>query len=137
MTMMKKFLTLISTAAITFSVMLTPAKAALEIVITEGMDSARPIAVVPFRWKGTGPAPVELTEVVAADLMRSGRFNPIPVTAMPQRPSTASEIDYPRWASLGVEAVLVGTIEPAGVGRYSVTFEIVDVLRGQITGGTQ
>lgn len=138
MTMMKnKLLTLMSTAVITVLVMLAPAKAALEIVITEGMDSARPIAVVPFRWLGSGPAPVELTEVVAADLLRSGRFNPIPLSAMPQRPATASEIDYPRWAALGVEAVLVGSIEPNGVGRYSVTFEIVDVLRGQITGGTQ
>ncbi|HAD48199.1 MAG TPA: Tol-Pal system protein TolB, partial [Idiomarina sp.] len=37
----------------------------LEIVITEGMDTARPIAVVPFKWLGDGPAPGELTEVIA------------------------------------------------------------------------
>ncbi|WP_420821044.1 Tol-Pal system beta propeller repeat protein TolB [Pseudidiomarina aestuarii] len=125
------------TAAITLMVLQNPAKAALEIVITEGIDSARPIAVVPFRWKGTGPAPEGLTDVVAADLMRSGKFNPIPVNAMPQRPSTASEIDYSRWASLGVEAILIGTIEPYAVDRYTVSFEIVDILRGQITSGTQ
>ncbi|WP_417656555.1 Tol-Pal system beta propeller repeat protein TolB [Pseudidiomarina aestuarii] len=125
------------TAAITLLVLQNPAKAALEIVITEGIDSARPIAVVPFRWKGTGPAPEGLTDVVAADLMRSGKFNPIPVNAMPQRPSTASEVDYARWASLGVEAILIGTIEPYAVDRYTVSFEIVDILRGQITSGTQ
>ncbi|HET8816615.1 MAG TPA: Tol-Pal system beta propeller repeat protein TolB [Pseudidiomarina sp.] len=134
---MKKLFVTLMTAAITLVVLQNPAKAALEIVITEGIDSARPIAVVPFRWKGTGPAPEGLTDVVAADLMRSGKFNPIPVTAMPQQPSTASEIDYSRWASLGVEAILIGTIEPYAVDRYTVSFEIVDILRGQITSGTQ
>ncbi len=134
---MKKLFVTLMTAAITLLVLQNPAKAALEIVITEGIDSARPIAVVPFRWKGTGPAPEGLTDVVAADLMRSGKFNPIPVNAMPQRPSTASEVDYARWASLGVEAILIGTIEPYAVDRYTVSFEIVDILRGQITSGTQ
>ncbi|PTB89181.1 Tol-Pal system beta propeller repeat protein TolB [Pseudidiomarina aestuarii] len=134
---MKKLFVTLMTAAITLLILQNPAKAALEIVITEGIDSARPIAVVPFRWKGTGPAPEGLTDVVAADLMRSGKFNPIPVNAMPQQPSTASEIDYSRWASLGVEAILIGTIEPYAVDRYTVSFEIVDILRGQITSGTQ
>lgn len=113
------------------------AQAKLEIVITEGINTARPIAVVPFAWKGKGPKPDGLTEVVAADLMRSGKFNPIPLTAMPQLPSTAAEVDYTEWASLGVEALLVGTIEPYGLDRYTVNFEIIDVLRGQITSGTQ
>lgn len=107
----------------------------LEIVITEGMDTARPIAVVPFKWLGDGPAPGQLTEVIAADLTRSGKFNPIPASAMPQQPSNDGELDYAAWAKLGVEAVLMGTIEPYSVDRYMVKFQLVDVLRGQITGG--
>lgn len=107
----------------------------LEIVITEGIDTARPIAVVPFKWKGEGQAPGELTDVIAADLMRSGRFNPIPATAMPQRPAVDGDIDYSAWAKLGVEAILVGTVEPYSVDRYMVKFQLIDVLRGQITGG--
>ncbi|MGM0631416.1 MAG: Tol-Pal system beta propeller repeat protein TolB [Pseudomonadota bacterium] len=107
----------------------------LEIVITEGIDTARPIAVVPFEWKGEGEAPSGLTDVIAADLMRSGKFNPIPASAMPQRPAADDDIDYSAWAKMGVEAILVGSIEPYSVDRYMVKFEIIDVLRGQITGG--
>src|SRR5690554_6602582 len=135
--MMKKLIAYVAATTVVLSVLLSPAKASLEIVITEGIDSARPIAVVPFGWKGIGPKPAGLTEVVAADLMRSGKFNPIPLTAMPQQPSISAEIDYAAWAGLGVEAVLVGTIEPHSIDRYTVSFEVVDVLRGQITSGSQ
>lgn len=135
--MMKKLLLLLITAVALMTLLQRPANASLEIVITDGVNSARPIAVVPFRWLGEGPAPQGLTEVIAADLMRSGKFNPIPQNAMPQMPSTEGEIDYPSWASLGVEALLVGTIEPYAVDRYTVSFQIVDILRGQITSGTR
>ncbi|MDN7124635.1 Tol-Pal system protein TolB [Pseudidiomarina sp. 1APP75-32.1] len=134
---MKKIVLLLITAVALMTVLQRPANASLEIVITDGVNSARPIAVVPFRWLGDGPAPEGLTEVIAADLMRSGKFNPIPRNAMPQFPSSEGEIDYPSWASLGVEAVLVGTIEPYAVDRYTVSFQIIDILRGQITSGTR
>jgi TolB protein len=121
--------------ALLFVVMSSARAGVLEIVITEGIDTARPIAVVPFEWKGEGQPPGNLTEVIAADLRRSGRFNPIPTTAMPQRPTKDGNIDYSAWAKMGVEAVLVGSVEPYSVDRYMVKFELVDVLRGQITGG--
>ncbi|NRA85149.1 MAG: PD40 domain-containing protein, partial [Gammaproteobacteria bacterium] len=111
------------------------ANAALDIVITEGVDSARPVAIVPFKWLGQGRAPSELTSVVAADLRRSGRFSPVPVFSMPQTPSVAQAINYQQWADVGVEAVLVGTIKPYPGNRFIVGFELVDVVRGQLTDG--
>jgi TolB protein len=109
--------------------------AALEIVITEGVDTSRPIGVVPFKWVGTGIMPEKLTTVIAADLRRSGKFNPIDVSDMPQYPNTDKEVDYSAWASKGIEAVLVGQVELSGIDKYTVSYELIDVLRGQITGG--
>ncbi|MEP0175044.1 MAG: Tol-Pal system beta propeller repeat protein TolB [Paraglaciecola sp.] len=108
---------------------------ALEIVITEGVDTSRPIGIVPFKWVGDGVMPEKLTEVIGADLRRSGKFNPIKAIDMPQYPATDAEVDYSAWAAKGVEAVLVGTIELAGIDRYTISYELIDVLRGQITGG--
>jgi len=114
---------LIAGIAITY-----PVKAAIDIVITEGVNSARPIAVVPFKWVGTGPKPQELANVIASDLRFSGRFNPSAVFSMPTKPSTDSEIDYSKWAALGIESMVVGTIKPFKDGRYVVGFELIDVL---------
>ena len=114
-----------------------PSLGTLEIVITEGIDSARPIAVVPFKWKGEGAMPYNLSSVIAADLRRSGKFNPIDRASLPQSPSSDKDVDYSAWAATGVEAVLVGSVEPQGIDRYLVSFELIDVVRGQITGGQE
>lgn len=113
----------------------TSNSATLELVITDGIDTARPIAVVPFRWQGAGEMPGRLANVVAADLRRSGKFNPMDFSQMPQYPSSDEEVDYTAWASTGVEAVLVGSIEAQSPDRYLISFELIDVVRGQITGG--
>lgn len=122
-------------AVMAYSCCVLSANATLEIVITEGIDTARPVAIVPFQWKGQGRVPLNLSEVISADLARSGKFNPIKTASMPQMPSRDGEVDYAAWASKGVEAVLVGKVEEQGIDRYLVSFELIDVLRGQITGG--
>ncbi|MBN7819092.1 Tol-Pal system beta propeller repeat protein TolB [Bowmanella yangjiangensis] len=122
-------------AAVAYLCCALNANATLEIVITEGIDTARPVAIVPFQWKGQGPMPLSLSEVISADLARSGKFNPIKTANMPQMPSRDGDVDYAAWASKGIEAILVGKVEEQGIDRFLVSFELIDVLRGQITGG--
>ncbi|MCH8502207.1 MAG: Tol-Pal system beta propeller repeat protein TolB [Aliidiomarina sp.] len=113
------------------------AQTALEIVITEGQDSARPIAIVPFQFRGEGESPYDFAEIVAADLRRSGRFGPVSRNQLPGTPGKDADIeDYAAWGRLGVEALLVGEVSRLSDGRYQVTYELIDPLRGQITGGS-
>ena len=97
----------------------------VRIVIDEGVDSARPIAVVPFKTNGSVPA--DIAEIVSADLRNSGKFNPIPVSRMPQQPSSASEVAPDAWASLGIDAIVVGQISATG-GGYNIAYQLVDTI---------
>lgn len=131
-TLMKRLLQTTLTVMVLLQSSLSYAE--LEIVIVGGVDSARPIGVVPFKYEGVNQPP-RISDVVAADLRNSGKFNPIAEINMPQKPSTDGEIDYTSWVSEGVEALVVGSIQDYGNNQYLVTFELVDVLRGQLTGG--
>lgn len=108
---------------------------ALEIVITEGIDTARPVAVMPFQWNGLGPAPADIASIVSADLLRSGKFSPIANPENVQLVTQMSDIDYSLWANQGVEALLFGSVEQTSLENFTVKFYLVDVIRGQITGG--
>lgn len=118
-----------------FAILSSRSNAVIEIVITDGIDTARPIAVLPFQWVGMGTMPGNIAEVVSADLLRSGKFSPIQNPEAVQRVTSVDEIDYSAWAEQGVEALIFGSVEQTGLDSYNVKFYLVDVIRGQITGG--
>jgi len=118
---------------ITLLTVSTTASARLEILITEGVNSARPIAVVPFKWTGSGKKPQNFSEIIAADLQRSGKFSPLSIDKMPKTPSNSKDVDYAAWTKLGIEAIVMGEVQPGpAAGQYIVTFELLDVLTGNI-----
>ncbi|EPB4257650.1 Tol-Pal system beta propeller repeat protein TolB [Yersinia enterocolitica] len=100
--------------------------AEVRIEITQGVDSARPIGVVPFKWMGPGTPPEEIGAIVGADLRNSGKFNPIDAARMPQQPSTSAEVTPAAWTALGIDAVVVGQVQPSADGSYVVSYQLVD-----------
>ncbi|MDO4430522.1 MAG: Tol-Pal system beta propeller repeat protein TolB [Lonepinella koalarum] len=117
----------------TFLLMMNVAKAdEVRIVIDQGVDSARPIAVVPF--KSNGSVPENIAEIVSADLRNSGKFNPIPLNRMPQQPGSASEVTPDAWASLGIDAVVVGQVSVMG-SDYNIAYQLVDTIGASGTPG--
>ncbi|MFQ5487621.1 MAG: Tol-Pal system beta propeller repeat protein TolB [Gammaproteobacteria bacterium] len=111
------------------------AQAALTIEITQGVQGALPIAVVPFSWEGVDARPpLDVGGVIAADLYRSGRFSPLPVADMLSRPHEGSRINFADWRLLGVDNIVVGRLRALETG-FEVRFQLFDVFRGsQLTG---
>jgi TolB protein len=111
---------------------LAAAHAILEIQITQGVSTAVPVAIVPFAWQISGPAPVtDVAQVIGADLTRSGRFKAIPDKSMLERPTDASAINFTNWRILAVNDLVIGRIKPAGNGNYQVEFQLFNVYTGQ------
>lgn len=100
--------------------------AEVRIVITEGVNSARPIGVVPFKWTGSGAAPENIGEIVAADLRNSGKFNPLDPSRNPQSPTAVSEVTPAAWSALGITAVVIGQVQPSADGSFIVSYQLVD-----------
>ncbi|MGP1958850.1 MAG: Tol-Pal system beta propeller repeat protein TolB [Arsenophonus sp. NC-CH8-MAG3] len=107
---------------------LSSAQAEIRIKITQGVNTAPPIAIVPFKWIGTATLAEDLGRIVAADLHNSGKFNPIDPSHMLQQPSTASEVTANFWTASGINAVVVGQIQPAADGQYIINYQLVDVV---------
>jgi TolB protein len=106
-------------------------RAELTIEITEGVESAVPLAIVPFASQS---APVDIRSIVNADLARSGYFTLMAEQSMPGRPSTTAEVNFPSWQGLGQNYLVIGRVTDNG-GQYNVEFQLFDVFKGgQILG---
>lgn len=112
-------------AVLFFAINTAQADDEVRIVIDEGVEGARPIAVVPF--KANGSVPVDIAEIISADLRNSGKFNPLPVSQMPQQPGSASEVTPDAWSALGIDAIVVGQVSAAGAG-YNIAYQLVDTI---------
>ncbi|MGH8441926.1 MAG: Tol-Pal system beta propeller repeat protein TolB [Nevskiaceae bacterium] len=108
------------------------AHAGLEITVIGGERAARPIAVVPFAQPAD--AGINLAEIIAADLERSGQFKPLAPADMLERPTDAAQVNYKNWRAQAVDSVVVGQLRRTA-GKLSVRFQLLDVLRGQQLAG--
>lgn len=117
------------------------ARAELVIEITQGKQSAIPMAVVPFKWKGDGSLPENVAQIVANDLGRSGYFNSLPQTEMLSLPGPNEEIFYRDWELMKQDYLVVGDINDDGRGGYAINFKLIDVntqtilMNQKLTGG--
>jgi TolB protein len=110
--------------------------ATLTIKITQGIEGAQPIAVVPFAVRpGSAPPPQDMAQIISNDLTRSGRFSPLPVGDLPSRPSDASAVNFSDFRILGTPNLVIGKVHALADGRFKVEFRLFDVFRSaQITG---
>jgi len=108
----------------------------ITVEITKGGVARTPVAVVPFGWAGqSADMPLDIAEVIASDLQRSGRFAPIAEENMLQKPTTGAELDFDDWSFVKAEAVVVGRVVQTGENAYDVSFQLFDVFgREQLVG---
>src|SRR5215831_17008085 len=111
----------------------TGARAQLTIEIIGGGGTTIPVAIVPFAGGATYPYP--LSEIVAADLNRSGLFKLVDPSGVNPRPARAEDVRVGDWTSRGADAVAVGSVTPRSDGKVEVRFFLIDAVKANQLAG--
>ncbi len=110
-------------------------QAVLTIEITQGVEGAAPIAIVPFAWAGKDAPPEIMNRIIAADLQRSGFFKALADEDMISTPGEAGKVNFADWRALKVDYVVVGKMIPQPDGTFQVQFQLLDVYKGKQLAG--
>ncbi len=102
------------------------ANAVIQFEIVGGSDAARPIAIVPFAWNGTTATPLQMADIISADLNRSGQFKTLAPADMLEKPTQANQINFKNWRALGIQHVAIGRLLLQD-GQYVAEFQLFDV----------
>lgn len=115
---------------------LPQARALVEININKGNVEPLPIAVTDF--VAEGDLGQRITDVIAADLKRSGLFAPVNKQAFIEKignPDQAPRFDD--WKVINAQALVTGRVTREGDGRLRAEFRLWDTFAGQQLTGQQ
>ncbi len=107
--------------------------AQISIEIIGGGATQIPITVVPFG--GEERVKERISQIVSADLQRSGLFRLGAQGSARPFPSEASEVNYSYWSNEGAQTLVIGKITERPDGRVEVRFRMLDVAtQSQVLG---
>ncbi|HEY5930433.1 MAG TPA: Tol-Pal system beta propeller repeat protein TolB [Burkholderiales bacterium] len=112
----------------------SPARAQpLTIEIIGGGANQIPITILTF--VGEERFPQRLSQVISADLQRSGLFRLGSPGSVQPFPADPKDIDYRYWKNVGAETLVIGSVIEKSDGRAEVRFHMMDVTKqSQILG---
>ncbi len=119
---------------------LSRVQAAPRIAITEGSFQPMPIALPDFLGGSSGDSELarSITQVVAADLRRSGLFAPIDPAAYIERIVNTDAVPrFADWRAINAQALVTGRLTRQSDGRLKSEFRLWDVFAGQQLIGQQ
>ena len=101
------------------------AQAQLSIEITGGGANQIPVGVL--RFVGEQALPQSISDIVEADLQRSGRFRMLSAGNVDPLPAEAAQVDFGTWKNRSADALVIGSIVRLADGRFEARFHLLDV----------
>jgi TolB protein len=117
--------------------MACPAFAQLRLDVTRGKVEPMPIAIPAFAGGGGEEAQTgrDMAQVISADLERSGLFRPLDPQSFIQNVSAGEGPRFGDWRQINAQALVSGTVQGQGDGRFRVEFRLWDVFAEQQLAG--
>jgi TolB protein len=121
------------------------ADAVTRLDITQGNFQPLPIAIPKFIGGGdgetagdSGDVATGVTQVITANLQRSGLFAPIDPTAYLEQITSVDTVpNFPNWRTINAQALVTGRVARQSDGRLKAEFRLWDVPAGQQLAGQQ
>lgn len=102
----------------------------LNIDIVGGREGSQPIAIVPFHNATGKPLPEDLRQIITNNLYRTGKFAPLSIMEMPEKPHTYNQIHFSRWQKQGTPHLVIGEVK-GKENNYTVNFKLFSVFNEQ------
>jgi TolB protein len=116
------------------AVVTLPARATLELNVNKGNVEPMPIAIPDFQ----GGLGAQISEIVTADLKRSGLFAPIDKAAFVEKitnPDAAPRFED--WKVINAQALVTGSVNKEADGRIRAQYRLWDIFGNQQLAGEQ
>ena len=117
-----------------------PPRAVVSIDVTQGNIQPIPIAIAGFRRRqpNDGDVARNVTQVITANLKRSGLFAPIDPAAYLEKIATIDALPrFADWRAINAQALVTGRITRQGDGRLKSEFRLWDVASAEQLTGAQ
>ena len=101
------------------------AQAQLSIEITGGGANQIPIGVL--RFAGEQALSQSISDIVEADLQRSGRFRMLFAGNVDPLPAEVAQVDFGTWKNRNADALVIGSVVRLADGRFEARFRLLDV----------
>jgi TolB protein len=111
-----------------------PALADITVDVNQAAVQPLPIAITAFGGPQVG---AQISQVVSADLARSGLFRPLDPATFHEQPNVNVTPGFDAWKAISAQALLVGDVSSGADGRLSVDFRLWDVYAGDQLVGTR
>jgi TolB protein len=111
-----------------------PALADITVDVNQAAVQPLPIAITAFGGPQVG---AQISQVVSADLARSGLFRPLDLATVHEQPNVNVTPGFDAWKAISAQALLVGDVSSGADGRLSVDFRLWDVYAGEQLVGTR
>src|SRR3989338_36797 len=109
-----------------FLFLFSTAHAALRIELTQGVNAAIPIIIVPFQDQANNvPGNTTISQVISTDLQNSGQFLIKPLGKLALLPIQSS-VDTSYWRKQGASDIVTGRVQQEG-DHYVVSFQLIDL----------
>ncbi len=117
-------------AAATVAAATWPAQAQFRVEVTGVGSSQLPLAIARFKDEDRAPQPI--SEIVRADLERTGVFRLVDTTGVSMDETTRPNLA--EWKAKPADALLAGSVSRLADGRFDLRYRLWDVVKGSEIG---